>query len=145
MAEEESLKQRLELKVKKRDYTGYDDDEFLGVDQGPSKRSILAKYDEEINGRQQTVRICPKWTNYITYSSAPRISDWAVPIFPPKHTETNRKSKQQQLLTRLCSPLIIQVGSFSSSFRPYINDYHLENLETNNYQDGDVGFKKPKV
>lgn len=57
MAEEESLKTRLELKVKKRDYTGYDDDEFIGGDQGPSKRSILAKYDEEINGRQQTVRI----------------------------------------------------------------------------------------
>lgn len=55
MAEEEKLKQRLELKVKKADYTGYDDDEFKGGDQGPQKRSILAKYDEEIDGVQQSV------------------------------------------------------------------------------------------
>lgn len=56
MAEDEKLKQRLELKVKKRDYTGYDDDEFQGGNQGLLKRSILAKYDEEIDGSQQSVR-----------------------------------------------------------------------------------------
>ena len=57
MAEEENLKNRLELKVKKHDYTGYDDEEFLGGNQGSLKRSVLAKYDEEIDGRQQSVRI----------------------------------------------------------------------------------------
>jgi U4/U6.U5 tri-snRNP-associated protein 1 len=57
MAEEEKLKNRLELKTKKRDYTGYDDDEFQGGSQGLSKRSVLAKYDEEIDGVQQSVRI----------------------------------------------------------------------------------------
>jgi U4/U6.U5 tri-snRNP-associated protein 1 len=57
MAEEEKLKNRLELKTKKRDYTGYDDDEFQGGSQGLSKRSVLAKYDEQIDGVQQSVRI----------------------------------------------------------------------------------------
>jgi U4/U6.U5 tri-snRNP-associated protein 1 len=59
MAEEEKLKNRLELKVKKPDYTGYDDDEFQGGNQGLLKRSILAKYDEEIDGRQQSVSLFP--------------------------------------------------------------------------------------
>ncbi|PPQ85384.1 hypothetical protein CVT25_006415 [Psilocybe cyanescens] len=54
MAEEERLKERLELKVKKRDYTGYDDDEFAEGHQGLMKRSILAKYDEDIEGSRNT-------------------------------------------------------------------------------------------
>lgn len=55
MAEEEHLKERLELKVKKRDYTGYDDDEFLEGNQGLMKRSVLAKYDEDIEGPRHSV------------------------------------------------------------------------------------------
>ncbi|PPQ95222.1 hypothetical protein CVT26_014912 [Gymnopilus dilepis] len=50
MAEEERRKKRQELKIKKRDYTGYDDDEFAEGNQGLMKRSILSKYDEEIEG-----------------------------------------------------------------------------------------------
>ncbi|KDR76194.1 hypothetical protein GALMADRAFT_121072 [Galerina marginata CBS 339.88] len=50
MAEQERLKERIELKIKKRDYTGYDDDEFGEGHQGLMKRSILAKYDEDIEG-----------------------------------------------------------------------------------------------
>ena len=55
MAEEERLKERLELKIKKRDYTGYDDDEFLEGNQGLMKRSVLAKYDEDIEGPRHSV------------------------------------------------------------------------------------------
>lgn len=55
MAEEERLKERLELKTKKRDYTGYDDDEFLEGNQGLMKRSVLAKYDEDIDGPRYSV------------------------------------------------------------------------------------------
>jgi U4/U6.U5 tri-snRNP-associated protein 1 len=55
MAEEERLKERKELKIKKRDYTGYDDDEFVEGNQGLMKRSILAKYDEDIEGRRSSV------------------------------------------------------------------------------------------
>ncbi len=56
MAEEEKLQKRLELKVKKRDYTGYDDDEFKDGKQVLTQRSILSKYDEDIEGSQQSVR-----------------------------------------------------------------------------------------
>ena len=55
MAEEERRKQRQELKIKKRDYTGYDDEEFTEGNQGLMKRSVLAKYDEDIEGPRTTV------------------------------------------------------------------------------------------
>ncbi|KAG8899614.1 hypothetical protein FRB99_006534 [Tulasnella sp. 403] len=50
MAEVEKDKQRHELKTKRRDYTGYDDDEF-GAD--GLKKSVLAKYDEDILGASE--------------------------------------------------------------------------------------------
>jgi len=55
MAEDEKDKKRQELKIKKRDYTGYDDEEFVEGQQGLMKRSILAKYDEDIEGSRSSV------------------------------------------------------------------------------------------
>ncbi|KAG8937257.1 hypothetical protein FRC02_000027 [Tulasnella sp. 418] len=52
LAETEKDKKRQELKTKRRDYTGYDDDEFgenVGV-----KRGVLTKYDEDISGAPET-------------------------------------------------------------------------------------------
>lgn len=57
MAEEEKDKKRKELKIKRRDYTGYDDDEFTEGNQGIMKKSILAKYDEELEGARSSVSI----------------------------------------------------------------------------------------
>lgn len=54
MAEEERRQKIKELKIKKRDYTGYDDDEFTEGNQGVMKRSVLAKYDEDIEGTRET-------------------------------------------------------------------------------------------
>ena len=54
MAEEERTRKNNELKIKKRDYTGYDDEEFAEGSQG-MKRSVLAKYDEDIEGTRETV------------------------------------------------------------------------------------------
>lgn len=54
MAEDERTKKNQELKLKKRDYTGYDDDEFVEGNQG-MKRAVLAKYDEDIEGTRETV------------------------------------------------------------------------------------------
>jgi len=54
MAEEERTRKNNELKIKKRDYTGYDDDEFADGKAG-IKRSILAKYDEDLEGARETV------------------------------------------------------------------------------------------
>ena len=55
MAEDEKTKKKNELKIKKRDYTGYDDEEF---DEGQAgiRKSILSKYDEELEGSGETVR-----------------------------------------------------------------------------------------
>ena len=54
MAEEERTKKMNEMKIKKRDYTGYDDDEFTAGNEG-MKRAVLAKYDEDIQGARDTV------------------------------------------------------------------------------------------
>ena len=54
MAEREREKKNQELKIKRRDYTGYDDDEFApGAD--PMKRAVLSKYDEFLEGPKETV------------------------------------------------------------------------------------------
>ena len=56
MAEEEHNKKRNELKIKKKDYTGLDDEEFTEGQAG-MRRAILAKYDEDLEGAQETVRL----------------------------------------------------------------------------------------
>lgn len=53
MAEEEQTKKNNDMKIKKRDYTGYDDDEFTTGNEG-MKRAVLAKYDEDIEGTRDT-------------------------------------------------------------------------------------------
>jgi U4/U6.U5 tri-snRNP-associated protein 1 len=53
MAEEERTKKNNEMKIK-RDYTGYDDDEFTAGNEG-MKRAVLAKYDEDIESSRDTV------------------------------------------------------------------------------------------
>jgi SART-1 family len=54
MAEAERTKERNELKIKKRDYTGYDDDEFVEGREGMKKR-LLSKYDDFLEGPKETV------------------------------------------------------------------------------------------
>lgn len=58
MAEAESDKRRHELKTARRDYTGYDDEEFAPNAAAGAKRAVLAKYDEDIDGPRQTVCSC---------------------------------------------------------------------------------------
>lgn len=58
LAEDERTKKNNELKIKKRDYTGYDDEEFVAGNEG-MKRAVLAKYDEDINGTPEGVRMTP--------------------------------------------------------------------------------------
>lgn len=54
MAEEEQTKKNNDLKIKRRDYTGYDDEEFTPGSEG-LKRSLLAKYDDFLEGPKETV------------------------------------------------------------------------------------------
>lgn len=56
MAERERERKNNELKIKKREYTGYDDEEFADGQAGVRK-SILAKYDEDLEGSSETVRV----------------------------------------------------------------------------------------
>ncbi|KAI0091284.1 SART-1 protein [Irpex rosettiformis] len=53
LAEHERTEKNKELKIKRRDYTGYDDDEFTPGQAG-SKRSLLSKYDEFLEGPKET-------------------------------------------------------------------------------------------
>ncbi|KAF8273229.1 SART-1 protein [Lactarius quietus] len=53
MAEAEMTKERNELKIKKRDYTGYDDEEFVEGREG-MRRTLLSKYDELLEGPKET-------------------------------------------------------------------------------------------
>jgi hypothetical protein len=53
MAEEERRQKNTELKKARREYTGYDDDEFTGGTAG-MKRAVLAKYDDDL-GTSETV------------------------------------------------------------------------------------------
>lgn len=62
LAEQEANKKRLELKSAKRVYTGYDDEEFAEGKHG-TKRSVLAKYDEDIEGPSETVSVNILWTS----------------------------------------------------------------------------------
>lgn len=54
MAEAEKDKKNQELKTKKRDYTGYDDEEFAEGNLG-MKRAVLSKYDEFLEGTREVV------------------------------------------------------------------------------------------
>jgi len=58
LAESERDKRRHELKTARRDYTGYDDEEFAANAVPGAKRAVLAKYDEDIDGPRQTVCFC---------------------------------------------------------------------------------------
>lgn len=58
MAEAEKDKKNQELKIKKRDYTGYDDEEFAEGNQG-MKRTLLSKYDEFLEGPREIVSSVP--------------------------------------------------------------------------------------
>jgi U4/U6.U5 tri-snRNP-associated protein 1 len=56
MAEHEKTKKNNELKIKKRDYTGYDDDEFTPGADGVKKK-LLSKYDDELEAGTEIVSI----------------------------------------------------------------------------------------
>ncbi|KZT73696.1 SART-1 protein [Daedalea quercina L-15889] len=53
LAEDEKTKRNTELKIKRRDYTGYDDEEFVPGHAG-MKRAVLSKYDEFLEGEKES-------------------------------------------------------------------------------------------
>ena len=83
MAEEEHTKKKQELKIKRRDYTSYDDEEFEEGKYG-MKRSVLAKYDEVLEGPRNTV--CPFLRSFWVFCLLERyrVSGWAAPSSLPQ-------------------------------------------------------------
>ena len=58
MAEVEHTKKNQELKIKRRDYTGYDNEEFIEGKHG-MKRPVLAKYNELLEGPRNPKFVTP--------------------------------------------------------------------------------------
>lgn len=125
MAEDAQTQKNKDLKLKKRDYTGYDDDEFIAGNEG-MKRAVLAKYDEDIDGAKET---------------GFRLGSSAV------SSKVTRAMKEEAAVVVNKSLLSIDYAS-QSVFSPFELDADplIENMETQDYlKEGDVGFKKPKT
>jgi U4/U6.U5 tri-snRNP-associated protein 1 len=54
LAEEDQRKKNQDLKIKRRDYTGFDDEEFEPGNVG-IRRGVLSKYDNVIDGEKTAV------------------------------------------------------------------------------------------
>ncbi|KAK7691056.1 hypothetical protein QCA50_006159 [Cerrena zonata] len=128
MAEHERNEKNKELKIKKRDYTGYDDDEFTPGQAG-MKRAVLSKYDEFLEG--------PKETDFRLGSSSFVATKATDNVLSKGNIETVKTSLLSIDYDSEFSPHG-STPSFSSAVS--------ENMETMDYlQPGDVGFKKPKT
>lgn len=142
MAEEERREKNKQLKIKKPGYTGYDDDEFADGKVG-MKRSILAKYDEELEGPSETVSLVS-----IMFKPQPILSfegfrlGYSAPAVKSTSTETSQgpAAVNKALLTIDYSSEPESILSISR------RSFATENLEISDYlQEGDMGFKKPKA
>ena len=95
LAEHERNEKNKELKIKRRDYTGYDDEEFAPGQAG-MKRSLLSKYDEFLEGPKETVcsyhypRIMIDHSQYLSF----RDSVWVARLLSLWLLEWKRKKPQ---------------------------------------------------
>ncbi|KAI6037734.1 SART-1 protein [Pisolithus marmoratus] len=121
LAEEERTRKNIELKIKRRDYTGYDDDEFVAGKQG-MKRSILANMTR--NWRDPGRRYA-NFTNMLLLQGF-RLGSSVMPTQVVEMAETEES--------------LVKVN------RTLLSIDYTKNLETSDYlREGDVGFKKPKT
>ncbi|KAH9994826.1 SART-1 family-domain-containing protein [Russula vinacea] len=128
MAEAERTKQRNELKIKKRDYTGYDDDEFVEGREGMKKR-LLSKYDEFLEG--------PKETGF-------RLGGSDLLSSVPS-TRTEGEEQAAAPVNRALLSIDYTSTMLLSLHEPLLTGSP-ENIESSDYlQKGDTGFKKPKT
>lgn len=113
MAEHARTDERIQTKIKNKGYTGYDDDEFEDGQAG-MKKKVLAKYDEDINGPQETVRTNPHQKQAILLIVC-RGSDLARPLCPPKHLVRSRRLYPRRSI-RHYSQSTMLVSSLPCSF-----------------------------
>ncbi|KAG5220305.1 SART-1 protein [Salix suchowensis] len=96
MAEDERTKKRNDLKIKRRDYTGYDDDEFTAGNAN-MKRAILAKYDEDLGltAPESVRQLDTLWfyrTAFLTVCTG--ISTWKL-LRPATKAERAKKKEKE--------------------------------------------------
>lgn len=142
MAEAERTKERNELKIKKRDYTGYDDDEFVEGREG-MKRRILSKYDEFLEGPKETVSNTESvLSRFIQFEfKGFRLGASDLSNVPSAQIEEQVAAPINRALLSIDYTSAPLPSLHASSLTGY-----LENIETSDYvQKGDAGFKKPKV
>ena len=144
MAEAEKTKERNELKIKRRDYTGYDDEEFVEGREG-MRRAVLSKYDELLEGPKETVSAGSSLFSHLIYSKSKgfRLGASLSSYVPSAQSEEQGTVSVNKALlsidyTSMWSHQSLHVRRIDSPFS--------ENIESSDYlQKGDVGFKKPKV
>jgi U4/U6.U5 tri-snRNP-associated protein 1 len=142
MAEAERTKERNELKIKRRDYTGYDDDEFVEGREG-MKRRILSKYDEFLEGPKETVSNTESVLSRLIHLE---FKGFRLGASDPSNAPSTRIEEQvaapvnRALLSiDYTSTSLLSLHALSLTGCP-------ENIESSDYlQKGDAGFKKPKV
>ena len=142
MAEAERTKERNDLKIKRRDYTGYDDDEFVEGREG-MKRRILSKYDEFLEGPKETVgNIGSTLSRFIHFEfKGFRLGASELSNAPSTRIEEQVAAPVNRALLSI---------DYTSTSLPSLHASSLtgcpENIESSDYlQKGDAGFKKPKV
>lgn len=142
MAEAERTKERNELKIKRRDYTGYDDDEFVEGREG-MKRRILSKYDEFLEGPKETVSNIEFILSHLIYFE---FKGFRLGASDLSNTPSTRIEEQ---VAAPVNRALLSIDYTSTSL-PRLHVSLLtgcpENIESSDYlQKGDAGFKKPKV
>jgi U4/U6.U5 tri-snRNP-associated protein 1 len=142
MAEAERTKERNELKIKRRDYTGYDDDEFVEGREG-MKRRILSKYDEFLEGPKETVSNIESILSRLIHVE---FKGFRLGASDPSNAPNTRIEEQ---VAAPVNRALLSIDYTSTSL-PGLHASSLtgcpENIESSDYlQKGDAGFKKPKV
>jgi U4/U6.U5 tri-snRNP-associated protein 1 len=142
MAEAERVKERNELKIKRRDYTGYDDEEFVKGREG-MKRRILSKYDEFLEGPKETVSNVESILSCFTYFELKGFRLGA------SNLSNGSSTRIEEQVAAPINRALLSIDYTSTSL-PSLHASSLtgcpENIQSSDYlQKGDAGFKKPKV
>ena len=142
MAEAERTKERNELKIKRTDYTGYDDEEFVEGMEG-MKRHILSKYDEFLEGPKETVSHNQVNSSLVVYLE---LQGFRLGSSLPSNVSHTRIEEQTAAPVNKALLSIDYTSTSPSSLKISALSSFLENIESSDYvQRGDAGFKKPKV
>jgi hypothetical protein len=110
MAEEERRVKNTELKKAKKEYTGYDDDEFVDG-QARLKRTVLAKYDEDLEMSETVSYLGTLDGAIFSELRIYRALDWAATSKPRLRQTDRLNSKRLRRSTNHCFPLTMLVSA----------------------------------